>query len=150
MKNFNISRTLFQLFALGLFIYQFQNSIIKYVTGPVTTQTSTTTISEIQQPLIYLCQQGQFDIKTARSFGYLNGDDFTKGKIRSTNKYTWYGKNGTTPYHKMQNRIYNFDYSKVLVQHSKTGDYSDYKIAVKEEVYFPPIGFCLNILSTQK
>ena len=150
MGNLHILRALVQLLALGLFVYQFQNSIRKYITRPITTQTSTKTFDEIQQPLIYLCQDGQFNFTEARNIGYQTLTLFTMGKLNDSNKYTWNGRYGNISYHEVQDRIYNFNYSNVKVLNSKTGDSSDLEIADTEMVYFAPLGFCLNIMPTNK
>ena len=150
MRKLSILRALFQLLALGLFVYQFQNSIFKYVTGPITTQTSTTTLKEIQQPLIYLCQEGQFNYTEARKIGYSYLTDFTMGKIADSNNYTWNGRYGNISYHEIQDRIYNTDYNDVELLNSHTGELNDFKKADTKMVYFAQFGFCLNIESTKK
>ena len=128
MSTFNISRKLFQLFALGLFVYQLQNSIIKYIRGAVTTQTSTTTFEDIDKPVIYLCQEEQFNYTEARNNGYRTVTDFTKGYLNNSNKYTWNGRHGNISYQDIQDRIYNtVNYSNNHFDSSNTGDLSDYK-----------------------
>ena len=153
MRNYNFSRTLFQLFALGLFVYQFQNSIIKYITGPITTQTSTTTLDEIEKPLIYLCQEGQFNYTEAKKIGYGHLKEFTMGKLLGSGyNYTWNGRYGNISYHEIQDRIYNNDYSNVSTWNSETGDLNEngYYYVDTKMVYFAPLGFCLNMLNITK
>ena len=150
MRNFETSRTLFQLLAIGLFVYQFQNSIIKYITGPITTQTSTTSFDKIQQPLIYLCQEDQFDYTEARHIGYKTMTHFSMGNLIDSTNYTWNGRYGNISYHEIQDRIYNTDYRNLVVENSKTGVISDFQIADTEMVYFVPLGFCINIMPTKK
>ena len=61
MERLETTRILFQLLAFGIFLFQLQNSITKYVNKPIVQQTSIKSLSEIDKPLIYVCQNGQFN-----------------------------------------------------------------------------------------
>ena len=150
MRSFNISRTLFQLCAFGLFVYQFQNSMRKYITGPIIQLTSTTTLDEIQKPLIYLCQEGQFDYTEARNIGYRSLTEFTMGKLVDSDNYTWNGRYGNISYHEIVELLFNADYSNTIAMESNTGDILDYDYAHEDLFYILPKGFCLNVTSTKK
>ncbi len=63
MRKLDFSRTFFQLLALGLFVYQLQNSIFKYKSGPIVQQTSTTTTDANQKPVIYLSKRASLTTK---------------------------------------------------------------------------------------
>ncbi len=76
--------------------------------------------------------------------------DFIKGKLDDTDYYTWNGKYSNISYQEIQDAIYNKDYSNTVAWNSKTGDLPDYNFVDTEMIYFAPLGFCLNILSTKK
>ena len=56
MDNTNLLKILFQIFAFGIFIFQMQNSLSKYLPKPTIQQTSTVHFDEIHKPTIYVCQ----------------------------------------------------------------------------------------------
>ena len=149
MRKLDFSRILFQLLALGLFVYQLQNSILKYLSGPIVQQTSTTTLDKIQKPSIYVCQEGQFNFTEAKNIGYESVYKFSMGNLIDSDYYTWNGRYGNISYHEIQDTIYNTGYTNILVVNSN-GDLSDYNLADTEKVYFAPLGFCLFIEPTKK
>ena len=61
---------LFKLFAFFIFVYQMKNSITKYVEKPVAQLVSTVNFEQISEPLIYVCQKGQFNYTISKQYGY--------------------------------------------------------------------------------
>ena len=61
MRYLKNLRVLIQLVAFGTFVFQMQNSVRKYLDKPVVQQTSTTSLDNIKKPLLYVCQDGQFN-----------------------------------------------------------------------------------------
>ena len=51
-----LTRILFQILALGIFLFQMENSVLKYCERPVIQQHSTITYADIPPPVIYICQ----------------------------------------------------------------------------------------------
>ncbi len=49
-------RKLFQVIALGNFVFQMFNSINKYIEKPIVQQSSATKLEQIQVPDVYICQ----------------------------------------------------------------------------------------------
>ena len=143
MKILKLLKTLFQVFAFGIFIYQMQNSIRKYINGPIVQITSTARLHEIKNPEICVCQLNQFNSSVSKEFGYDDMLSFVTGDLMDTNYTTWRGKNGDKSFKELK---------KILFQH----DYSDFKATYKnfkksiikteeyEIVYIFPHGFCLK------
>ena len=152
MESFRFARGLFQIFALGLFVYQFQNSIFKYISAPIVQQTSTTTFDEIKKPIIYLCQDGQFDYNKSRSYGYKSSTTFTRGTVTGIDGFSWNGKDGNLSFKEIQDRIVKYDYTNVLPRHSHTGDGDavTWDRAQTEKIALVPLGTCLEILQIRR
>ena len=152
MESFRFARGLFQIFAFGLFVYQFQNSIFKYISAPIVQQTSTTTFDEIKRPLIYLCQVSQFDYIKSRSYGYEISTSFTRGTVTGIDGFSWNGKDGNLSFKEIQDRIVKYDYTNVLPRHSHTGDGDPetWDKAQTEKIALVPLGTCLEILQARR
>ena len=150
MESIQFARGLFQLFAFGLFVYQLQNSIGKYISGPIVQQTSTTTFDEIKKPFIYFCQHGQFDYDTARDIGYHSNTDFTTGIVKGKDGFSWNGKDGNLSFKEVQNKIFCYDYTNVKITHSVKGDRGTWESPEIEKFKIVTYGSCLKILQTNR
>ena len=75
------ARIFIQIIAFGIFLFQMQNAITKYVQKPIVQQTSTTSFQNIEKPVIYICQDGQFSYKKAEEFGYKSQTDVIFGLL---------------------------------------------------------------------
>ena len=56
MERQGIIKTLILLFAVGIFIFQMQNSIRKYLARPVVQMKSSVPVQDITLPVVYICQ----------------------------------------------------------------------------------------------
>ena len=65
-----IARAIVQVLAFGIFVYQMQHSINKFVEKPIVQVSSTTSIANIKMPVIYVCQDAQFDYALSNFYGY--------------------------------------------------------------------------------
>ena len=64
-------RKIFQILAFGVFIFQMHQAILKYVSKPIVTEKLSETTTNIQKPLIYVCQENIIDtIKMRNNFCY--------------------------------------------------------------------------------
>ena len=105
------ARTIFQLLAFGIFIFQMQNSLKKYVDNPTVQQTSSKLLNDIDKPVIYVCQDAQFNYKKAQQNGYESYTDFTIGWMSNSDKITWASKFGNYTFNELTEIIFEEDYS---------------------------------------
>ena len=150
MEATHLARISFRLLAFGLFVYQFQYSIYKLVNVPIIQLASSSTFEEINKPLIYLCQDGQFNYATAREKGYSSLTGFTTGHLDKTDNYSWNGKYGNSTYQELKDLFYQADYTDVNSHISNTNDLFHTIQPAKQELFaFYPKGNCLHITPTQ-
>ena len=150
MELVKLIRTLVQIFALGIFVFQMQNSIRKYISRPVVQQSSTTTFDSIPKPVIFVCEDGQFNYEKARQNGYKSFSRFNLGILSDTTTISWRGKNGNLSFKELQEDIFDYDYSTFVHQTSLTGDDYKWTDAPADLVYFIPQKFCMKPKQTLK
>ena len=143
----NVKR-LFKIVVFGVFIFQMQNSIRNYVSMPVIKQSSTTSLEKIKRPVIYICQDAQFNYTKARGYGYNFLTDFNIGKLAHSDNITWTGKDGNTSFDELQEKLFNVDYTNLTAWTSVSGDQDDWNPAGIGRVYFTPNGFCMKLLGS--
>ena len=97
------------MLALGIFLFQTQNSMYRYYTGPIVEEKIYSTINETKQPIIYVCHMDQFNYKTASAHGYGNEGqmNFMIGKLKDTRKVSWKGKDENITFEEMFDSDYN-------------------------------------------
>lgn len=134
MQKLTIIRQLFQILALGIFLFQLQNSCQKYLDSPVVEERSLSTRNRTQQPSIYVCQENQFNHTEAKLNGYSGRISLTIGKLQDSNRTTWKGKFGNMTYEEVQNIVLDIDYSSFVSVYSET-----------KRVYIVPHGFCMKL-----
>ena len=127
-------RKLFQIFAIGIFLFQIQNSLRKYHASPVVQQRSLTTIDSIRKPSIYVCEDNQFNYTKAQAFGYSGMIDFSIGELMNSDKKTWLGKHGNLTFEELLEYVFDSDYSRFISMNSET-----------EKLYIFPHGFCMKL-----
>ena len=71
-----------------------QNSFRKYSEGPIVQQTSFQNIDKVTPPIVYACQDRQFNFKTAKSYGYSLIYSFLTGVLDGKEEISWKGKYG--------------------------------------------------------
>ena len=111
MRYLKNLRVLIQLVAFGTFVFQMQNSVRKYLDKPVVQQTSTTSLDNIKKPLLYVCQDGQFNYTESKQNGYQDLNFFTSGYNDELKTYTWKGKHGKRTFKDLQELLFKSDYS---------------------------------------
>ena len=115
---------------------------------PIVEQTSTIPYDSITQPIIYVCQDNQFNYVSAREIGYPTKTDFTYG-ITLDRKLTWTGKNGNETYEDLVKLLYKTDYESLLLVASEKRIDGNKKIGA-DKVFLNAYGFCMKLLHTNK
>ena len=125
-------RLTFQVAALGIFIFQAQQSLRKYFEYPVVIQQSEITSDQIEKPTFLICIEDAFDYKKADMHGYELRSKFLAGMRYNSTMPTWKGKYGNSSFEKLIDELYDKDFSKV-----------DIDTKYEFEFIFN-IGFCLT------
>ena len=84
-------RTVLQVVACSIFLYQVEQSMEKFLKHPIVEQLSQTTIDKIKLPVVYLCQNGQYNISMAKSLGYDWNTYFLAGRVTNSTFPSWRG-----------------------------------------------------------
>ena len=58
IKLISVLKTVFQIVAICMFVFQMQQSIRKFLRYPVVSEISSISVDNIDKPLIYICQTG--------------------------------------------------------------------------------------------
>ncbi len=138
MKIKTMLKLVFKVLALGIFVYQMQNSIRKYIARPIVQITSTAKLDEIKNPEIYICQLKQFNYSLSREFGYEDEISLLTGDLRDSDYISWSGKTGDMTFDELKKILYY----KASYENTKKG------INKPEEydiVYIAPHGFCMKL-----
>ena len=144
MNTMRRARILFQFIAFGFFIFQMQNSIVKYMENPIVQHTSTTSFDKIKKPVLYVCQDGQFIPKEAELFGYEFRTDLIFGLLGYSNmlNITWKGRHENLTFEDLAKRIYIANYTKF----GYTNDMKKTYIKDLQPEFFATTGFCFKVL----
>ena len=134
---------MFQLLTVAIFLYQMQNSIRKYIERPTTQHTSTTTLDKVKQPVIYICQDNQFNYSKAKDYGYSKLSYFYFGIIGYPN-ISWNSKHENRSFKYLQQNLYQANYSKhTLIKNNIKGGYYEQLEPKEDDIVFRiPVGFC--------
>ena len=148
MKIKTVLKLLFKVLAFGIFSYQMQNSIRKYIDGPIAQITSTAKLDEIKNPEIYICQLNQFNYSLSPEFGYDDISALVTGDLMDSDYTSWSGKNGDMTFDQLKKILFTYDdsYYKASYENIKKGinKPEDYDI-----VYIPPHGYCMKLRTVE-
>ena len=133
MNNLKYLRILYHFAVFTVFLMQSKHSIEKYLEYPVVIQKSSTSINSVEKPIIQVCHNNFFDYAKAAELGYDWRAQFVAGMITNSTIPSWKGKHRNSTFQKIQDLIYETDFSKVTV--SKPF----------EMIYAFGKGFCLQI-----
>ena len=144
VKMEKLALILFKLFAFFIFVYQMKNSISKYVEKPVAQLVSTVNFEQISEPLIYVCQKGQFNYTISKQHGYKDYSHLVLGTIDGFGNASWNGNHNDKSFQELQNLIFQRNYSKVdtHIYNHLTDAWEDLK---NVNVYINPHGFCIKL-----
>ncbi len=56
MRKRTLLRLLFQITTFGIFLFQMQGSVEKFLEHPIIQMKSTVTLAEVDQPVFYVCR----------------------------------------------------------------------------------------------
>ena len=129
-------RSCFQIFTLGIFVYQMKSAVQKYLSKPEIVERSETTLEDIESPLMYVCSDNQFNYSKAATHGYQSNTNFLGGKVTNSTTPSWMGNttnNNLTPDMFLES-LYSFNYSDLAVGNGKS-----------EKVEVVTSGFCMKI-----
>ena len=84
MEKIKHIRTLLQLITSGVFLYQMIVSFQRFNKHKVIQEKSMTTIDNIKKPVIYICQDNQFNYEKARKIGYQYMSTLALGELNDT------------------------------------------------------------------
>lgn len=120
-----------------------QNAITKYVQKPIVQQTTTTSFQNIEKPVIYICQDGQFSYKKAEEFGYKSQTDVIFGLLGypDMTNITWKGRHGNVSFADLAKKVYSTNYTKFKYINDVKNDITQ---NLREEFFAPP-GFCFKV-----
>ena len=88
-----------------------QNSLSHFHEKPVVQQSKTIPYQNIEKPIIYVCQENQFNYAKALANGYETITAFTLGILNKSNKVSWKGIYNNKTYQELLSTIYETDYS---------------------------------------
>ena len=146
MKDLLTFRSVFQFFAVGVFVYQMQNSFKKYYDHPMVQQSSILSFdkNKIKIPLMYICQDSEFDYVMARNYGYYYLWQVLVGKLHKSNNFTWKGKFENQTFVGLQNMIFNFDNDHTVLN-SQQNKNDNWQPTSVQKIFIPPFGFCTKV-----
>ena len=95
MNTAQALRISFQVAAFAVFIFQAQQSLVKFFQYPVVIQQSSLTLEEIEKPDIYIYNLGtRYNFVLGQKMGYKYFSKFLAGKIDNKSYPTWKGIQG--------------------------------------------------------
>ena len=146
MKIHNFIKKLAVLFAIGIFLSQMENSMEQFLRPPIVQQVLIVKLDEIQKPLIYVCQDGQFNYSTARSNGYRSLTQFLIGMIQYQDNLSWNGKNENKTFEEQKEEIYEYNYTSLVAQTGKS--VNEKADAESEVILIVPFGIRTKLKQT--
>ena len=123
------------------------SSLGKYIDKPIVQETSTISIDDIDQmPVMYICQDAQFDYAKASLYGYPMLWQFLIGKLEDSNNFTWTGKDRNQSFAKLQQILFNVNYSSTTVHSSETRNNDfHYVQSYNDSIFIIPYGYCMKL-----
>ena len=113
-----------------------QKAVLKYISKPLVTERSIEPIKTIQKPLIYVCQENQFNYSRAHELGYAGHTSFLTGKLNGTDKPTWLGNSKNKSYDDIEQDLFSYNYTGFSLF-----------VAVKEPIFIQSHGYCQQVLN---
>ena len=140
MRKLKTLRIIVQVVAFGTFVFQMQNSVRKYVDKPVVQQTSTTNLDNTEKPLIYICQDGQFNYTQSKLHGYTDMTYFTNGYNDDLDNYTWKGKYRNRTFKDLQELLFNSKDPNFVAAVGNSWEEIE-----TEKMYLAAFGYCTKV-----
>ena len=129
--RYKIIRTIFQLAALIIFLFQAQESLQKYFSYPIVNQKSEINLDEIEAPTFFICKNDLYNYEKGNKMGYDYKSKFLAGMLSVTESPSWTGKKGDIAYNDLLYELFDDSFSTNISSGSKL------------EFLFPE-GFCFS------
>ena len=124
-----------------------KNSVEKYFEGPTIPQTSQILVDELTMPIIYACQDRQFNHTKGNYYGYDFQKSFIFGTLTGSNLTSWKGKYGNMTSTELLQELYEADYSRYRAFTKKmeiNGNMIITKLDDKVD-FILPFGYCMKV-----
>ena len=119
MEKPALFRSLFQLTAFGIFLFQMQISVKKFVDQPIIQQTRTVTLAEVNQPVFFVCKNNMYDFKLSEKvYGYNYIYNLLAGKIENGSQITWKGRHRNVSFADLEKILYRNNFENFSTKHS--------------------------------
>ena len=125
-------RITFQVFAFAIFLVQLWEAFNHFLNPPVVQRIQETPLSNILFPVLYVCNQDQYNYTRGKELGYETNTDFIQGIVKSSENITWRGKNGLSK--DAVSLLYSTDYTNFTNMNG-----------LKKRVFILPEGECFKI-----
>ena len=142
------ARRFIQIAAFGMFIFQLQNSIKKYYQNPVIIQESHLDFDEVEKPVIYVCQDDQFNYTKSLQHGYERKTHYIIGQIEKSNTMSWKGKHMKEHFHELQKYLFDHSYEDFKIDGYEHVGLSAMKSPESRDKFDPNYGYCKQLEST--
>ncbi len=143
-------RILIQALAFGVFSFQMYDSVKKFIEKPVIQQKSTIEYEKINKPIIYVCQDLQFNNTVPQMHGYARVEEFIAGYNEHSSMITWKGKDKDMNFEKFKDISFNL-HPNMTIQTRTRKDKSVRWIDMEtEKVFMPFDGFCFRVKKVEK
>ncbi len=116
---------------------------------PIVQQTSTISLSELDLPVpvVYVCQEGQYNYTESQIHGYNYNTDFASGELSRPNSnnetFSWKGLAKNWTFGELQTKLYKQNYSNFFINEY---DNEGQKEIRNKTMFFPAYGFCMKLL----
>ena len=128
-----------------------QNSLSYFLEKPVVQQTKTISYQNIEKPIIYVCQENQFNYAKALANGYETITAFTLGILNKSNKVSWKGIYNNKTYQELLSTIYETDYSDFeAISYDVVGNRESKNNIDSDDIYMVPYGFCKKLKQSRQ
>ena len=143
----SIPRTTVQVLAFAIFIFQMQNSVKKFVEKPIVQISSTKDIDDIKMPIIYVCQDSQFDYEMSKSYGYEWIENYFSGILSGSSKISFSGKHDNVTFWDLFHKLYIHDTSSFNAENynPEDSDLYEWKKLSAVKVAINPYGYCMKL-----
>ena len=121
----------------------------KYMSKPIVQQTSTISPSDLDLPVpvVYVCQEGQYNYTESKTQGYNYNTNFASGELNRPNSYnesfSWKGLTKNWTFGELQTKLYKHNYSNFYINEYDNEGQKEIKT---ETMFFPAYGFCMKLV----
>ncbi len=119
-------------------------SLRKYVERPVSQAIFTVELDQVKKPLIYVCEDGQFNETISKQYGYAYPGKFWTGEVQCMQNASWSGNHGDKSFLELRRMFYQHDYTNfyAFVLNHTSEDWEEAKHKIE---FVNPSGFCMNL-----